>query len=204
MKINVVQNPLSFKKTLVANTAYIKDNKICPAKIYKLNPVKDKNYFVDLEKKDEWVLNNYLYYLNEEIMEEVKQVENNSNYHREFFVMEDDDDECISVLSLETDNYRNETNGGFFEVRTDLSTECKNRNAKYIGESFILFVVKWSNDVLGTNFVINLPSATARDFYDKCGFKNISDGFYFPKENIDGLIEQNKSHTGIGVNFLRH
>lgn len=204
MKINLVNNSLSFQKTLVANTAYIKEDMVCPAKIYKLNPVKDKNYFVDLEKQDEWVLNNYLYYLNKEIMEEVKKVENNSNYQREFFVMEDENDECISVLSLETDNYRKETNGGFFEVRTDLSTERKNRNAKYIGESFILFVVKWANDVLGTNFVINLPSATARDFYDKCGFKNISDGLYFPKENLDCLTRQNKSHTGIGVNFLRH
>lgn len=202
MKINLVNNSLSFQKTLVANTAYIKNDKPCPAKIYKLNPIKDIKYFINLEDQNEWISNNYLYYLSKEIFQEAGQTDNNSNYKRDFFVMEDENDECISVLSVETDNHKKETNGGYFEVRTDLSTENENRNAKYIGESFILFVVKWANDVLGTKFVIDLPSATARDFYDKCAFEHISDGFYFPRENIDFLARRNKIHTGVGVNLI--
>ena len=37
MKINLVNNSLSFQKTLVANTAYIKEDKVCPAKIYQMD-----------------------------------------------------------------------------------------------------------------------------------------------------------------------
>lgn len=201
MKINSITPNLSFKKTLVANTAYIKENKVCPARIYKLDPVKDKNYFFNLENDEDWVYDNYLYFLNKEIHQEANQTDN-SNYQREFFVMEDEHDECISVLSTETNKYTNETNGGFFEVRGDYSSQNKNRNAKYIGESFILFVVKWANDVLGTDFVINLPSSNSRDFYEKCAFEHISDGFYFPQEKIESLARQNKAHTGVGVNLV--
>lgn len=202
MKINSIKSNISFQKTLVANTAYIKDDKVCPAKIYKLNPVKDKNYFFYIENNEEWASNNYLYFLNREIHQEANKTNNNSNYKPEFFVMEDENDECISVLSVETDKCRNETDGGYFEVRRDLSTENENRSAKYIGESFILFVTKWANNVLGTKFVINLPSSTARDFYEKCAFEHISDGFYFPQENIDFLARRNKIHTGVGVNLI--
>ena len=53
MKINNHNNNLSFKKTLVANTAYIKENKVCPARIYKLDTNKDKNYFLDLDYDEE-------------------------------------------------------------------------------------------------------------------------------------------------------
>ena len=202
MKINSTKFNLSFQKTLVANTAYIKDNQVRPAKIYSLDPSKDENYLLKLEDKEKWEMNNYI----DNVLYHMRTVdrykEDYPHCRSDFFVMEDENNECISVLSLETDRYRNETNGCFFEVRTDLSTENENRKAKYIGESFILFVIKWANDVLGTKFVINIPSATARDFYDKCAFEHISDGFYFPQENIDFLAQQNKAHTGVGVNLV--
>ena len=37
MKIDFINNNLSFKKILVANTAYIKEDKVCPAKIYQMD-----------------------------------------------------------------------------------------------------------------------------------------------------------------------
>lgn len=203
MKINSINSNISFQKTLVANTAYIKDDKVCPAKIYQLNYAEDKDYFSSLNKDEKWFYSDYLDYFEMGLKETASKKEINveSNYKTEVFAMEDENDECIAVLSVETDKHRKETNGSFFEVCPELSYENGGRKTKYIGESFISFISTWINDNLGTKFVINIPSATSRVFYKKCGFKPISDGLYLPKENIEKLAQQNKSHTGVGVNF---
>ena len=60
MKINNHNYNLSFKKTLVANTAYIKEDKVCPAKIYQLNYAEDKDYFSSLNKDEKWFYSDYL------------------------------------------------------------------------------------------------------------------------------------------------
>ena len=205
MRVNTIQNTPSFKKTLVANTAYLKGGKVCPAKIYSLDPYKDERYFLRLEDSEKWQMNDYI----DNVLHNMRNVdmykENYPHCRSDFFVMEDENKECLAYIAIDTDSISNETNIDYMEVCPEYSSENSNRKTKYIGESLLAFASNFAQKFFRTTLTVNIPSATAVDFYKKEGFvthpKNIC-GLYLPNKNVHVLTARAYDKTGVGVSFV--
>ena len=197
MKINSVNSNISFQKTLMANTAYVKDAWPCPAKIYHLDTDEDFSYFKNLSKKEDWKRNNYLLLMRDDFDFCKRHNDAFPDRQKDFFVMEDENNECISIVETETNKQSVETNVEFFEVCPKYASEFEGRRAKYIGEAFISFLANFSNKKLDTDLVVALPHPQARKFYEKCGFMlDDNDGYYMPQENIEALTQKSNLRTG--------
>ena len=197
MKISSVNHNLSFQKTLVANTAYIKDDLPHRAKIYKLDRDEDANYIKDLNRSEDWKRNNYLVIMRNDFASVKEYNEMFPERQKDFFVMEDENNECISIVQVQANQESVETNVDFFEVCPKYASEFEGRRAKYIGETFISFLANYANDVLDTDLVVALPHPAARKFYEKCGFMfDEEEGYYMPQNKIAELTQKNNDRTG--------
>ena len=197
MKISSVNHNLSFQKILVANTAYIKDDSPCGAKIYQLDRDEDADYIKKLNKSVNWKRNNYLLLMRDDFNSVKQYNEMFAERQKDFFVMEDENNECISIVEVQTNQEDVETNVEFFEVCPKYASEFDGRRAKYIGETFISFLANYTNDVLNTDLVVYLPHPQARKFYEKCGFLlDDEEGYYMPQNKIAELTQKNNDRTG--------
>ena len=115
MKINSINSNISFQKTLMANTAYVKDNFPQSAKIYHLDRNVDVDYFKELNKTEDWKRNNYLFLLRDDFSFSKKYNEMFPDRQKEFFVMEDENNECISIVQVQANQESVETNVDFFD-----------------------------------------------------------------------------------------
>ena len=197
MKISSVNHNLSFQKILVANTAYIKDDSPCSAKIYQLDRDEDADYIKKLNKSENWKRNNYLLLMRDDFNSVKQYNEMFAERQKDFFVMEDENNECISIVEVQTNQEDVETNVEFFEVCPKYASEFDGRRAKYIGETFLSFLANYTNDVLNTDLVVYLPHPQARKFYEKCGFLlDDQEGYYMPQNKIAELTQKNNDRTG--------
>lgn len=203
MKINSNNYNLSFQKTLMAKTAYIKDNLPRPAKIYHLDREVDADYIKKLNKTEDWKRNNYLLLMRDDFNSVKKHNDMFPERQKDFFVMEDENDKCISIVEVETNKQKLETNVEFFEVCPKYASDFEERRAKYIGETFISFLANFTNKFLDTDLVVPLPHPQARKFYEKCGFLfDEEDGYYMPQSNIAELTQKNNLRTGCQMEIL--
>lgn len=205
MRVNTIQNTPSFKKTLVANTAYLKGGKVCPAKIYSLDPNKDERYFLRLEDNEKWKMNDYIDHVLYNMRNDDRYKEDYPHCRSDFFVMEDENKDCLAYITLDTDSISKETNINYMEVCPEYSSENSVRKTKYIGETLLAFASNFVQKHFKTTLTVNIPSATAVDFYKKEGFlthpKNIC-GLYLPNKNIHVLTARTYDKTGVGINFV--
>lgn len=203
MKINTHNYNISFQKTLMAKTAYIKDNLPRPAKIYHLDRDEDSDYIKNLNTTKDWKRNNYLLLMRDDFNSVKKHNEMFPDYQKDFFVMEDENNECISIVEIETNKQNIETNVEFFEVCPKYSSDFEERRAKYIGETFISFLANFTNDFLDTDLVVSLPHPQARKFYEKCGFIiDNENGYYMPQNKIAELTQKNNDRTGCKMEIV--
>lgn len=203
MKINSVNSNLSFQKTLMARTAYVKDNFPRTAKIYHLDRDEDSEYIKNLIKNEDWKRNNYLFLMRDDFNSVKKHNEMFPDRQQDFFVMEDENNKCISIVETETNKQDVETNIEFFEVCPKYSSDFDERRAKYIGEAFISFLANFTNNFLDTDLVVSLPHPQARKFYEKCGFIiDDENGYYMPQENITSLTHKSNLRTGCKMEIV--
>lgn len=203
MKINSINSNISFQKTLVANTAYIKDALPRPAKIYHLNSEEDSDYFKNLNKKEDWKRHNYLFLIRDDFAFSKEYNKMFPEQQKSFFVMEDENNECISIVEVLINNQDLETNIEFFEVCPKYASDFEKRRAKYIGEAFISFLANFSDKFLDKDLVVPLPHPQARKFYEKCGFMlDDNEGYYMPQENIGVLTQKSNLRTGYRMEII--
>lgn len=203
MRILNQQTDLSFKKVLQARCSVITNQKEqIPCSIYKLEPVKDKNYFSEIKNKKDWegaqhfemvAMNNT--FLKKNSPFSIYTMES-KNGHCIGYAEVCDFDEELEILSMEAapslTSHKNKTKSGI----------------KYIGENFISFFAQLAKKKFKIGLNIEADSSSTRYFTDKYNFHN-----YLCNPDIEGetlklslqkhefpaLLEKNKQHTKTGV-----
>lgn len=190
----------SFKKSLVA-TCKVKSNSSnnSECKIYQLDPKKDTDYFLKLDKHPDWQDASLTMYISQELNEVAV---GNKKSNLDFYSMENKKGECIGYCEL----VRTDKNF-FVEVLETIPKHSKNneeRKVKYIGETFLSFLANLAkkNDVSKLSLT---SSEMAYDFYiDKCFFKDFNKEdrlVTLDKQDYDKLISQNEEHCGGVISF---
>ncbi len=187
MKISQVNN-LSFQKKLLANAGYIKDGKSEECKIYALEKGIDDRYFSKFSEdswKDGWYYN---------LIKDVWKYPSKTNI---FIVAEDENKNCLGVSlvdgSLPDKNFLN-----CLEVNPECAKANKGRTSKYIGETLLAAIAKYTYESGKEMLDVPSPVSSAYDFYEsKCGFRLTRHGeFAINGSQIERLVRQNEEHTG--------
>ncbi|MBQ8886382.1 MAG: hypothetical protein IJY61_01610 [Candidatus Gastranaerophilales bacterium] len=200
MKIQNLLNPVSFKKTLVANCSVIKkENTVLPCQIYSLSQKDDIDYFEKVSNAKEWKSARYLCYLKDDL----KTIDEDEDYS--IFTLENLDGDCLAyseivkkpqnideVLYLET-------------VPSQTYLNSHKATCKYIGETMLSFMVKKSKQEKSRRVELH-PSISSTSFYlDNCYFTKPhcdTEPFYIPRYRYPKLIEKNETHTHSTIELI--
>ncbi len=190
MKINAINNSLSFKKKLEAKCCVLKDSKPYSCKIYSLDAQKDSDYFMDYSRSLQWQKSIYW----KDMDEELKYFTD----HEKFYVMEDKNNDCLGFIKVLAERKKLPKSVIFFETNPQYASSNSNRNIKYIGETLLAFVTKLAQKDESFMVNISIPTSDSIPFYrDKCGFNSSQGtGLVLVSDNYKKLIEQNELHTG--------
>ena len=202
MKINSVNNFISFGKQLVATGDYLKEDKVCPCFFYKLCK-DDKLQIEGSIAKDEWqgieLVDSLVYNMNEFSKDE-------------FYSIEDSDGMLLGATEIYDEKIEgiNSKNIHIIETCPKCSSKNIHRKEKYIGESLLAFIVKLAKKENKEMVYISVAEATALSFYtDKCFFtqrqevQKLEDSPVFLMDSdFDKLIDRNEEHTKNQIKFV--
>ena len=192
----------SFQKKLLATTS-LKDycGEKVPCKIYELNSQEDALYINNQLNSGEWIGNYFLdtFYKNFAI---------DKFYTRpniKFYTLEKENGDLLGYLN-EIKNKDKTRSVLYIETVPTMAKNSKVREIKGIGETMLAFlassIVK-SKDI--EKICIDMPSDSARWFYEKLGFKktfSMSSSMYLPVENMCSLICKNEKRNDSKINFV--
>lgn len=203
MNINSSKFNLSFQKKLMANANVIKDNEHCPVSIYKLQRIKDKDYFEKLQENDLWQKSSFLNKFSIEFKKS-PYLQIIKGYDLDFYALEDKENNCLGLVEVDSGQ------SGRQKVRF-IETFPANRSQKdfkYIGETMLAFLTKQIQS--GKAFQqLYIPQATinAQSYYRKLGFLYDAEPDFptnmcltYDREHI--LLDSNKIHTGSEIELV--
>ena len=203
MKINSINNFISFKKQLVATGAYLSNGESKPCFFYQLKGEEDKLYLEKVLRTDEWQ--------NVELVDSL--TDNMVNFSNdEFYSIEDSKGNCLGATEIydETIEGMDTKSIHIIETCPKFSTKNEQRNVKYIGESILAFIAKLCKNENKEMIYIPNADTSAKPFYkDKCFFeeKTVADEYgelpvFLMDEAFDDLITQNENHTQEQIEFV--
>ena len=203
MKINSINNFISFKKQLVATGAYLSNGESRPCFFYQLKGEEDKLYLENVLRTDEWQ--------NVELVDSL--TDNMVNFSNdEFYSIEDSKGNCLGATEIydETIEGMDTKSIHIIETCPKFSTKNEQRNVKYIGESILAFIAKLCKNENKEMIYIPNADTSAKPFYkDKCFFeeKTVADEYgelpvFLMDEAFDDLITQNENHTQEQIEFV--
>ncbi len=196
MKISSVNN-LSFQKKLLAKAGFAKDGKSEECKIYQLEKGIDDDYFNKFYRDDSWKKDGWYCY-------QIKDAWRFSPIETEtYFALEDNNGDCLGISMVE-ECFDDRNILTYIEVIPKHSKENKNRTAKYIGETFLATIAKYTKNEGKEMLAVPVAISSAYDFYEsKCGFRLTKEKELAIKTpQIDRLIRQNQEHTDKKIEFL--
>lgn len=203
MKINSINNFISFKKQLVATGAYLRNGESQPCYFYELKGEEDSLYLKKAIQTEEWQ--------GSELVEPL--IDNMSSFpNDEFYIIEDINQNCIGATEIFDEYIEGMDTKSIHIIETcpKFSSKNEKRQEKYIGESILSFITKLSKKENKEMIYIPVADETALEFYiDKCFFEqktatNEKEDLptFLMCEAFDDLIEQNEIHTEHPITFV--
>ncbi len=203
MKINSINNFISFKKQLVATGAYLSNGESRPCFFYQLKGEEDKLYLNNILQEKEWKETE----LADDLADNLIKFAND-----EYYSIEDFSGNCLGVTEIYNEKFKGKESKKIHIIETcpTLSAKNKERKEKYIGESLLAFIVKLCKRENKEMIYVPVVYETARDFYkSKCHFEEkiredeMEDlPVFLMKKDFDNLIIQNENHTQEQIEFV--
>ncbi len=195
-------NSQSFCKKLVAtcNVKTRNDNsKEC--NIYQLDKKKDTRYFLNLGESRNWDENKFLGISNQLMLSPLL------SSHIIPYVMEDEKGDCLGYISVLKDEDKGEKASiQYLETCPKHSSNNKERQIKYIGESLLAFVVSLAKNEDVARVCVPTYSSSAKPFYYwKCCFredKDKKDGLVLDRRNYDKFLDRHNKKVGSEITFI--
>ena len=192
----------SFQKRLLATTSlkdYCGDE--VPCKIYELDSQEDALYLNNQLNRGAWMGNYFLDTIYKNFAEDKSYTRSNIN----FYTLEKENGDLLGYLN-EIKNNDKTRSVLYLETVPTMAKNSKSREIKGIGETMLSFLASYtikSKDI--EKICIDMPSDSARWFYEKLGFKkffSMSSSMYLPFENMPSLIRKNEERNGSKINFV--
>ena len=192
MNVSHHNNLISFKKSLVAKTAVVKDGKTKDCKIFVLDKEKDKDYFLKLVQTPEWRGSGFIYRMHSLMF--------NPDAAEKFFVLEDNEENCLGYMQVHEQDDYSYKKVNYIETCPTYRNDKKKSSVKYVGETLLSFMANLSKKFDTSVLVVSSPMERARKFYEeKCGFDYQDYGSFsievLRSSRYDKLIKNNENHT---------
>ena len=131
MKINFVQNNISFCKTLVATGAYLNNGRSEPCSFYKLDSEIDSDEVNKIYCSDQWK--------NSELMEAYKYNFDSADWKLdEFYIVENNNAECIGITELYDPIVDCKSGKGIYILETRPENSSLNKKKSSLQQSYLL------------------------------------------------------------------
>ena len=165
MQIQSSTSLISFQKRFMANAIVLQDSKPLECKIFEVNEVDDKDYFINVQNDAKWKKAVYL----DEISEDFPY---NFPYEK-IYTLENKKEECLGYLSIDVfDPKKLEVN--LLETCPAYSIRNNKRGIQNIGQELIKFLVGLAKEKNVDAITVPIVADSAFGFYEKCGFKTFN------------------------------